>query len=86
MGKYINTDSKNQQLPPLGKAQALVSDGAKIIPAPSTWSEDLICVANNGPFECAAYCYSKEEMEAFSYPCGRQKTWLQFDKAKELAR
>ncbi len=86
MGKYLNIDSKNNPLPALGKTQALVADGAKIIPAPLRWSENLVCVADNGMFECAAYCYDEQEMRAFAYNDGRFKLWLKYDKAKELAK
>lgn len=86
MGKYINTNSSNLPIPPLGKVEALVSDGANIIQRPSVWGENIVCVADNGFFECAAYIYSQDELEAFAYPCGRPKTWLNYPHAKQLAR
>ena len=84
MGKYINTTSKSEPLPHLGKAKKLIEDGATIVPP--IWQENLICVADNGAFECAAYCYSEEEFKAFNYPDGRLKQWLTHPKAKELAK
>lgn len=86
MGKYINTTSTNEPLPPLGKAKKLIEDGASQVPTPSEWSEGLVCVANNGPFECAAYIFNEAELEAFKYPCGRMKTWLKYPHAKTVAQ
>jgi len=85
MGKYINYTSTQQPLPSLGKAQALINDGAKIVNKPLSWEENLVCVADNGFFECAAYLYSESELEAFSYPDGRPKQWLKYPHAKTLA-
>jgi len=86
MGKYINHTFTEEPLPALGKVQALVADGAKVIQRPTIWEEDLVCVANNGFFECAAYLYSQNELEAFAYPDGRTKTWLKYSHAKFLAK
>jgi hypothetical protein len=86
MGKYINHTSSEKPLPALGKVKALVADGAKIVNSPLTWEEDLVCVANNGFFECAAYLYDQDELEAFTHPDGRPKTWLKYPHAKTLAK
>jgi len=85
MSKYLNIDSKQNPLPALGKTKALVADGAEIISPPSKWEENLVCVADNGFFECAAYCYSEQEMQDFAYPDGRPKQWLRYKHAKTLA-
>lgn len=45
-----------------------------------------VCVVNNGPFETAAYAFCEEEFEVFASPDGRSKTWLMYEKAKELAK
>lgn len=84
MGKYINITSNQEPLPALGKAEKLIEDGATL--SRPEWQENLVCVANNGFFECAAYCYSESEFQAFIYPDGRPKTWLIYPHAKELAR
>lgn len=84
MGKYINTTSNQEPLPALGKAEKLIEDGATL--ARPEWQENLVCVANNGFFECAAYCYSESEFQAFVSPDGRLKQWLVYKHAKELAK
>ena len=85
MGKYINQDSKGQQLPPKGKALALLNDGAsKTTP---TWQPNLICVVSNGPFDAAGYCFSEEEFNAFNRPSdGRPRVWLTHPQASTLAK
>lgn len=85
MGYYINQNSKNQ---PLGsdKSAALIADGAKKIPQPEGYKENLVCVVSNGSWDAAAYIYSQGEFEAFADPNDtRRKTWLEYEHAKELA-
>lgn len=88
MGYYINQDSKGNMLPDKGKLKMLVEDGAKVIPTPtkSKFEEGLVCIVDNGMFEAAGYAFSKEEMEVFLDPDNRMKTWIKYDKAKELAK
>lgn len=47
MGKYVNITSTGIPLPSKGKAQALVEDGAIVIPEPEEWREGIICVVDN---------------------------------------
>jgi len=84
MGYYINQNSKGENLPSSGKAKALVNDGAKIVKP--EFQPNLICVVENGFFDAAGYCYSKEEFIDFNYPGDyRPKTWLTHPLAKELS-
>ncbi len=75
MGYYINKIN-NKTLPPNGKANFLLREGAKIAPTPITFQENLVCVVENFHFDAAGYAYSKEEMDVFLKPDGRNKTWL----------
>lgn len=85
MGYYINEDSKGNILPNLGKAEALLNDGAT--PAEKVeYQPNLVCVVNNGMFEAAAYAYSPEEFNEFNRFDGRPKKWLIHPQAKELAK
>lgn len=88
MGKYINNTSDGKELSALGKASALISDGAELLVyEPKEWEEGLVCVVANGPFDAAAYAYNKAEMEAFQDPSDeRPKVWLRHPRAKELAK
>lgn len=88
MGLYINNNSKGH---PIGnsfnaKVANLIEDGAVKIPEPTEFQENLVCVIDNGFFAAAGYAFSKEEMEVFLTPDNRNKQWLKFDKAKELAQ
>lgn len=87
MGYYINQNSKNQ---PLGsdKAASLIADGAKRISFdPKEFTENLVCVVDNGAFQAAAYVYSQGEFEAFTQPTDtRRKVWLSYEHAKDLAK
>lgn len=85
MGKYINTTTTKQELPALGKAAKLIEDGATLILDKPSFQDNLVCVANNGFFECAAYCHSEDEFKAFVRPDGRPKIWLIYPHAKDLA-
>ncbi len=88
MGKYINHTSDGKRLEPLDKAQALINDGAVLLPEePKVWEENLVCVVSNGIFDAAAYAHSPREMEYFMEPADdRPKVWLKYEKAKELAQ
>jgi hypothetical protein len=83
---YINQDSTGRRLSPLGKVHALVQDGARIIPPPSTFKPHLVCVVENGFFDAAALAFSPAEMEVFLDPGDdRTKTWLEYEFAEKLA-
>jgi len=86
MGKYINQTSSGEILPPSGKSEVIVMDGGRIIPQPADFIENLVCVVDNFAFEAAAYCYNEREFLDFTSPADyRKKTWLIYDKAKDLA-
>lgn len=87
MGYYINELPNGTPLQALGKADALLTiEGAEEISQPSEWKEGIVCVVNNGFFEGAGYCFSTDELKAFSYPDGRPKRWLIIPNAKQLAK
>ena len=85
MGYYIEVER------PKGKAQQLADlHGATILPQRPEAFEDvpdtlaLICVVDNGPFEAAALCYSREEFIEFAdtdHGDRRPRQWLLMDKA-----
>ena len=84
MGYYINETSTGKELPAIGKAMALINDGAKEVQP--EFQPNLICVVNNGMFDAAAYAYSEKEFNVFSQPDGRLKTWLVHPQAETLAK
>lgn len=88
MGYYINEDSKGKHVGGSfhEKISSLISDGAKKIDPPKTWKEGLVCAVNNGFFGALAYAYNSNEMDEFLIDDGREKQWLEFDKAKQLAK
>lgn len=86
MGRYINQNSKGESLPANGKAKALIADGAKVIPQPTEFEEDIVCVVENGMFDAAGYMFNVNELKAFTYPGDyRPKTWLKYEHADKLA-
>lgn len=87
MGKYINELPDGTSLRSRNKAQDLLKVvGAKKIPAPEQWEENLVCVVDNDAFEAAAYAYSEGEMKQFLYPDGRPKQWMIVPDADKLAK
>lgn len=87
MGYYINQLKNRQPLPALDKALFMVEniEGVKIIPKPTEFVENLVCVVENGPFDAAAYCYDENEFDVFALNDGRRKTWMIIPNAKEIA-
>lgn len=89
MGLYIN--NINGIAPPEnGKVIFILQNvlGSKIIPQPTEFVENLVCVVDNRPydtFDAAAYAYSEAEMNHFKRPDDRKKTWLIVPGAKYLA-
>lgn len=83
MGYYVQTPGELH-----GKAEAIANEHDGIIvdqqQAVAAFGEGMgvICVVNNGPFEAAAFAYSRAELEAFCEPDPRQKTWVVMDYAK----
>jgi len=86
MGYYINKTSKGIELPVFDKADYLILDGAKEIPEPDEFVENLVCVVENCIFDAALYCYCEEEMKRAKEPADlRPKRWLIHPNAAELA-
>jgi hypothetical protein len=86
MGLYVNVNSKGEQLG-WKKLDALIADGAEKIDPPTEWREGLVCVADNGFMDAAAYAYNEQEMTYFrENPGDRPVQWLQYSHAKELAK
>jgi hypothetical protein len=89
MGYYINHNSKGDFIGTTfeEKINSLIEDGATKIPTPTKFTDNLVCVVDNGMFAAAAYAYSEQEMKVFLEGMnGRRFQWLSFDKAKELAK
>jgi len=84
MGKYINKNSKGEQLPQIGKARALIEDGAVEVNS-EIFIENMVCVVENGWMYAAAYAIDEREWEYFKRPDGRPKTWLWYPEASQLA-
>lgn len=91
MGLYINQNSKGEILPAKRKAQALIDDGAHI--APPEWrlvneigAAHLVCVVQDGFHDAARYISSEDEFNFCNTEDGRQKTWLIYPHAKQLAK
>ena len=86
MGYYINQTSDGTQLEPLGKAAALVADGATYTTSSEGFQDNLVCVVNNGPFEAAVYVFSEREFMDFNLPGDRRtKQWLIYEYAPILS-
>ena len=85
MGYYIN-QINGKSLPARNKTQALINEGAVKIDEPIEFCENLVCVVENGPFDAAAYAFSKGEMKNFQIPSDyRLKTWLIVENAADLS-
>ena len=86
MGYYIN-HTKAGPLPPKSKAAALIAneDAVEVMSPEFNPDVALICVVDNGSFEAAGFCFSREEMMEFSKTY-RPTRWLTMDlaRAKEL--
>lgn len=83
MGYYLNTFKTGTALPNTGKAEALLSEeGVREVPG-TQFEPNLVCVVENGLFDAAGYCFSKEEFEEFQRPDGRPRRWLIVPDAKE---
>lgn len=85
MGYYIN-HINGKELPAVGKASKLVSEGATRIGTPTEFQENLVCVVENGWFDAAAYAYNEREFKEFINPNDdRRKTWLIVPNADTLS-
>ncbi len=82
MGYYIEVPEDS------GKAQQIVElYGGRIVPRPPSFEditpdEAIICVVDNGPFEAAAFAYSQEELNAFSFYDERPRVWVIMSRQK----
>lgn len=83
MGKYINQDSKGNQLPTKVKSEALIIDGATETDA--SFKENLIAISDSGMFEAAGYMFSEQEFNYFKENVNVVK-WLVHPQAKELSQ
>lgn len=87
MGYYINQDSKGNQMPIFGKANALLADGG-ILQDGTQFLPDLICVVDRITHEAAIFCYDQRE---YDYVTRSNKanddevTWITHPLAKELS-
>jgi hypothetical protein len=89
---YINEDSKGNKLPDVGKADALIADGAREVTA--EWQPNLIGVVHNEhpdsdipPFDAAAFAFDQREFERMTRSWDhRPKRWLVHPHAAKLAR
>lgn len=86
MGYYINKIN-DQRLPDKGKADFILKNipGSKTISEPDVFKDDIVCVVYNRHFDAAGYAYDSDEMNAFKYPDGRNKTWMIVPNAKKYA-
>jgi hypothetical protein len=76
MGLYLEVDSKGQHLGTKGKADKLIGDGAVEQVHPH-YEAFVVCVIDNGPFEAAGFCYSRQEFMNFLQGVGRRPArWL----------
>jgi len=88
MGFYVNHDSKGNELPTFGKADALKADGA-VITDGKQFEANLICIADRLTHEAAIYCYDEREfgyIQGANERTGDEVIWLTHPKAKELSK
>lgn len=77
MGFYITRDLKGELLPARGKADVLVLDPEIKEITGREFHPRMVCVVDNGDFDAAGFCYSKQEFQRFSRPDGRPRRWFQ---------
>lgn len=84
MGHYIVRKSNGLSLPVVGKAQALIEDGARI--THPEFQPHLICVVENpGAFDAALYCETEADFaRTLNKADTRKKTYLVHDKAASM--
>jgi len=88
MGRYINKDSKGEFIGSTfsQKRAALIQDNAIMIPPPTKFEENLVCLVDNRFFAAAGYAYSEQEMNKLLNTNGRSFQWFDYPHAKELAK
>ena len=90
MGKYVEKTSHGRMgASYIDKVKALSEDGATVVPKNELeFTENLICVVNNGSCAAAAYAYDEKEMLRFirSFNNGdrRPHTWMIYEKVNEM--
>ena len=94
MGYYINKNSSGKSLSAKNKFMELVEDGASVIGFDELQTlkyepDVLICIADNGPFQAAAFIYSQKEFDIFytykeKFNDPRPYYWLRHPNAKNL--
>jgi len=87
MGMYINAIN-GIPAPGKGKADFILKHvkGALVVPAPTIWHEELVCVVDNFAFDAAAYAYDEGEMRVFLSETRRPTKWLFVPEAKKYAK
>lgn len=87
MGAYINSNSKGESAPLIGKADFLIADGATEITVPH-FRENLVCVVENPrAFDAALYCETGREFQLTrSEKDSRNKRYLVYEHARKLSR
>ncbi len=55
------------------------------IEVPKSKDKAIICVVDNGPFEAAGFAYSQRELDFFSIPDGRPRTWVVMDRKRSVS-
>jgi len=81
MGYYIETSSSTNKAAEIcanHNARRVTQEGAE---RAFDDGKGVICVVDNGPFEAAAFIYSKREFDEFSQANDfRPRTWLVMDR------
>lgn len=88
MGRYINqTTNGPVTASAKAKIEAIVNDGGVVIPQPTEFVPNLVCVVDNGAFGAAAYAFDEREMKVFQYHGDyRPKVWIIWDKVETFAQ
>ena len=89
MGRYVNSTSNGVIMgsSAQSKIEAIRADGGIIIPKPKEWLPELVCVADNGLFGAAGYCYDPNEFRVFTNPSdNRSKTWILWKNVEKFAQ
>lgn len=83
MGKYINGigTTFDEKFENLSRNHAAI-----VIPKPKEFTDNLVCLIDNGYFSAAVYCYDESEFIVFSDNDGRRKCWFSVPNANKLAR
>ena len=58
---------------------------AKVVTEPSEFTEDLVCVVDNGAFAAAAWMKDNREFQAWKPKDGRNRVWMIVPGVENLA-